>query len=110
MREPFVVLSPVGTPSCFRQRLPFEERVEMLADLSGKTALVTGGGQGIGRGIVLAMAEQGADVAIADINDALDTLSAIGAIETTHRDETRIARLSARLRQKNSHVDLVGLA
>lgn len=41
----------------------------MLADLSGKTALVTGGGQGIGRGIVLAMAEQGADVAIADIND-----------------------------------------
>ena len=48
--------------------------------------------------------------AIADINDALDTLSAIGAIETTHRDETRIARLSARLRQKNSHVDLVGLA
>lgn len=41
----------------------------MLADLSGKTALVTGGGQGIGRGIVLKLAEQGADVAIADIND-----------------------------------------
>jgi NAD(P)-dependent dehydrogenase (short-subunit alcohol dehydrogenase family) len=42
----------------------------MLADLSGKTALVTGGSQGIGRGIVLKLAEQGADVAIADINDA----------------------------------------
>ena len=41
----------------------------MLADLSGRTALVTGGSQGIGRGIVLKMAEQGADVAIADIND-----------------------------------------
>ncbi len=41
----------------------------MLADLSGKTALVTGGGQGIGRGIVLKLAEQGADIAIADIND-----------------------------------------
>ena len=41
----------------------------MLADLSGRTALVTGGGQGIGRGIVLKLAEQGADVAIADIND-----------------------------------------
>lgn len=41
----------------------------MLANLSGKTALVAGGGQGVGRGIVLAMAEQRADVAIADIND-----------------------------------------
>ena len=41
----------------------------MLADLSGRTALVTGGGQGIGRGIVLKLAEQGANVAIADIND-----------------------------------------
>ncbi|MFW2448758.1 helicase HerA domain-containing protein [Qipengyuania profunda] len=45
-----------------------------------------------------------------DIHDALDTLSAIGAIETTHRDDTRIARLSARLRQKNANVDLVALA
>ena len=41
----------------------------MLADLSSRTALVTGGGQGIGRGIALKLAEQGADVAIADIND-----------------------------------------
>ena len=41
----------------------------MIADLSGKNALVTGGGQGIGRGIALKLAAQGADVAIADIND-----------------------------------------
>ena len=46
----------------------------------------------------------------AEIHIALDTLTAIGAIETTHRNETRIARLSARLRQKNAHVDLVALA
>ena len=41
----------------------------MFADLSGRTALVTGGGLGIGRSIALAMARQGADIAVADIND-----------------------------------------
>ena len=36
--------------------------------LKGKVALVAGGGQGIGEGISLCFAEEGADVAIADIN------------------------------------------
>jgi NAD(P)-dependent dehydrogenase (short-subunit alcohol dehydrogenase family) len=38
--------------------------------LRGKVAVVTGGGSGIGRGIVLCMAKEGADVAIPDIQDA----------------------------------------
>ncbi|HET9488340.1 MAG TPA: glucose 1-dehydrogenase [Methylomirabilota bacterium] len=35
--------------------------------LSGKVAIITGGGSGIGRGIAMAMAREGADIAIPDI-------------------------------------------
>jgi len=36
--------------------------------LEGKVAIVTGGGQGIGEGIVRCLADEGADIAIIDIN------------------------------------------
>ena len=38
--------------------------------LLGKTAIVTGGGAGIGKSIVIALAKQGANIAIADISEA----------------------------------------
>jgi len=37
--------------------------------LEGKVAVVTGGGSGIGEGIVMCMAREGADVAIPDIQE-----------------------------------------
>ena len=41
-----------------------------MNQLSGKVAIVTGGGRGIGQGIVFALADAGADIVIADINFA----------------------------------------
>jgi meso-butanediol dehydrogenase / (S,S)-butanediol dehydrogenase / diacetyl reductase len=38
--------------------------------LAGKVAVVTGGGSGIGRGIVLCLAREGADIAVADLQEA----------------------------------------
>ena len=52
-----------------------------MFDLSGKTIVVTGGGQGIGRGIVQSVAEAGADVVVAGRTAATLEESAAAARE-----------------------------
>ena len=70
--------------------------------LEGKVAIVTGGAQGIGQGIVRCLAEEGADVVIADINgDAArktaDEVKALGrkslAIEADVTDKKKVKQV-----------------
>ena len=46
-----------------------QKTIPELFDLSGKTAIVTGGAMGIGYGIVKRLAEAGANVVIADLDE-----------------------------------------
>ena len=66
--------------------------------IDGKVALVTGGGQGIGRAITLRLARDGADVGIADLEQeaahavadeipALGRRSAVTRIDVGDRDQ-----------------------
>jgi 2-dehydro-3-deoxy-D-gluconate 5-dehydrogenase len=53
--------------------------VSISFDLSGKAALVTGANTGIGQAIAVALAEAGADVAVAGRSEPTETLAALAA-------------------------------
>ena len=83
--------------------------------LKGRTSLVTGGGQGIGRAYAQALAEAGADVAIVDINPttakiAADELAALGvrslAIQTDVTVSEQVQRMVKTILDAWGHLDI----
>jgi len=84
--------------------------------LAGKAAIVTGGAQGIGRGIVLCMAREGADLAIADLQPeaagkVADEVKALGrkalALQLDVTKEAEFARVFDRVRQELGAIDIL---
>jgi len=51
------------------------------SDLSGRCAIVTGGARGIGAAAALAIARRGADIVIADLIDAAETVRKVEALD-----------------------------
>jgi meso-butanediol dehydrogenase/(S,S)-butanediol dehydrogenase/diacetyl reductase len=84
--------------------------------LAGKVAVVTGGGSGIGRGIVLAMAQEGADVAIPDIqvinaDKVAAEVKALGrkglAMKTDVTSSADVKAMVDRVREALGKIDIV---
>jgi 2,4-dienoyl-CoA reductase [(3E)-enoyl-CoA-producing], peroxisomal len=84
--------------------------------LTGKVALVTGGGTGIGLGIASALASAGADVAIASrkpehLEPAADQLRSAGArvtaVEANVREPESVARMVERVVQQHGRLDIL---
>ena len=61
--------------------------------LAGKVALVTGGGRGIGAAIVARLAEDGADLAVCDVDEAQARAVAKRVAETSDRRAIAVAVL-----------------
>jgi len=87
-----------------------------VGDLAGKTAIITGGGQGVGRGIALALAAEGAQVVVcgrrqAPLDGVCDEIGALGvpslAVPCDVTNSADLARLVAETIERFGTVDIL---
>lgn len=64
----------------------------MAGLLSGKTAVITGGASGIGRGIALKLGAQGADIVVADVEEESRVPDTSSTLEAIHQQTNSNAR------------------
>src|SRR5574338_943043 len=88
----------------------------MKRHLKGKVAVVTGGGQGLGRALCTNLAQRGAKVAVCDIhadraNETVAVVTANGGTATSHqldvRDVQSVEQVAAAIRSTYEHVDFL---
>jgi len=94
-----------------------ENLISSLLDFTGKSVLVTGGARGIGRAIVSAFAQAGADVVIGDLRfeNAQDTAANISqlsqrrvvAVQTDVTDREAVQRLNEETQRLFGKVDVL---
>ncbi|GAB4338355.1 MAG: SDR family oxidoreductase [Candidatus Abyssubacteria bacterium] len=80
-----------------------------MFSLEGKTAVVTGGASGIGLATVRRFARAGANVVVADINDAADIAKEVGGlfIKTDVRREEHVKALMDTTAETYGRIDIV---
>jgi NAD(P)-dependent dehydrogenase (short-subunit alcohol dehydrogenase family) len=87
-----------------------------MQDLTGKTAVITGAGSGIGRGIAVVLAREGAKVVVSDVEEAAATavaeeIASEGGTAVAERtdvaDLASVRRLAERSRAEFGGVDIL---